>query len=137
MSLCPGLKVLREHNENIVYSCKDSRYVMIGVDMRNTVLLDSFLKIVEGFSDTDMTFLLSEVVLTYMGVNGSNGVIQWVAETLQNCILTVYEQINPYDPFGQVMCSHFRKLGSPLKCIAKYPYENHQVERYRSAVIIL
>lgn len=102
--------------------------------MRNTVLLDSFLKIVDGFSDTDMTFLLSEVVLAYMAVNSCNGVINWVSETFQNAILTVYEQINPFDPFGQVMCSHFKKLGSPLKCIVRYPYENDQKERYKAAV---
>ncbi len=102
--------------------------------MRNTRLLEAFLKIVDGFSETDMTFLLSEVVLTYMAVNSCNSVIRWITETFQNCLLCVYEQINPFDSFGQIMCSHFKKLGSPLKCIQKYPYETDQIERYKSAV---
>ena len=38
-------------------------------DMRNTKLLEVFLMAVENFSETDPTFILSEVVLTYMAVN--------------------------------------------------------------------
>ncbi len=102
--------------------------------MRNTVLLEAFLKAIEGFSENDFTFLLSEVVLTYMAVNSCNSVIKWITETFHNCILSVYEQINPFDPFGQVMCSHFKKLGSPLKCILKYPFEVEQIERYKKIV---
>lgn len=52
----------------------------------------------------------------------------------QNCVLAVYEQINPFDGFGQVMCSHFKKLGSPLKCILKYPTEADQKHRYEQVV---
>ena len=39
------------------------------IDMRNTKLLEAFLQAIEGFSETDPTFILSEVVLTYMAVN--------------------------------------------------------------------
>lgn len=46
-----------------------SNYVLIGVDLRNTKLLEAILKTVDGFQETDPTFLLSEVVLTYMSVN--------------------------------------------------------------------
>ena len=102
--------------------------------MRNTVLLEAFLKTIENFSDRNLTYMLSEVVLTYMAVNSCNSVIKWITETFSNCILNVYEQINPFDGFGQVMCAHFKKLGSPLKCIAKYPYETNQIERYKNAV---
>lgn len=102
--------------------------------MRNTRLLETLLKIVDGFSEFNHTFLLSEVVLTYMAVNSCNGVINWISEMFQNCMLCVYEQMNPFDSFGQVMCSHFKKLGSPLKCIQKYPFEADQKERYKLAV---
>lgn len=46
-----------------------SNYILIGLDMRNTKLLQAILRSIPGFSDTDPTFLLSEVVLTYMAVN--------------------------------------------------------------------
>lgn len=39
------------------------------MDLRNTKLLEAILKTVEGFNETNPTFLLSEVVLTYMAVN--------------------------------------------------------------------
>ena len=51
----------------------------------------------------------------------------------QNCIVTVYEQINPFDAFGQIMCNHFKRLGSPLKCILKYPTQEDQTNRYLAA----
>jgi tRNA wybutosine-synthesizing protein 4 len=107
------------------------------MDMRNTKLLEAFLKAIDDFSDSTPTFLLSEVVLTYMAVNSCNGVIQWIAEVLSDCVVTIYEQINPHDGFGQVMCSHFKKLGSPLKCILKYPTELDQINRYKQAVCTL
>lgn len=53
-----------------------------------------------------------------------------------NSVLTIYEQINPFDGFGQVMCSHFRKLGSALKCILKYPGEIDQINRHKQLVQI-
>ena len=102
--------------------------------MRNTGLLEVILKTINGFSETENTLLLSEVVLTYMAVNSCNSLIKWIAETFSNCALAVYEQINPFDGFGKVMLEHFRKLGSPLKCILKYPTLNSQTERYKHFV---
>ena len=52
----------------------------------------------------------------------------------KNCVLAIYEQINPTDAFGQVMITHFKKLGSPLKSIAKYPTEYHQLKRHLEKV---
>jgi tRNA wybutosine-synthesizing protein 4 len=101
--------------------------------MRNTKLLQTFLKSLEEFSDSDPTFLLSEVVLTYMSTNSCNRLIKWIAETFHNCVLAAYEQIHPFDGFGQIMFGHFKKLGSPLKCILKYPTEQDQIVRYKSA----
>lgn len=31
------------------------------------------------------------------------------------------------------MCNHFKKLGSPLKCILKYPTQRDQLDRYKKA----
>lgn len=130
------------------------------MDLRNTKLLEAILKTVDGFKDSDPTFLLSEVVLTYMAVNrylelvealiffknivvfhihvqkSCNGVLKWISETFQNSVLTIYEQINPFDGFGQVMCTHFKKLGSTLKCILKYPGEQEQIKRHKQLVRI-
>ena len=98
--------------------------------MRKTQLLDAILKAITKFNENEPTLLLSEVVLTYMAVNSGNSVLKWISEMFSNCVLAIYEQISPSDPFGQVMISHFKKLGSPLKCIAKYPTEVHQMKRH-------
>ena len=105
------------------------------MDMRNTKLLEPFLRSIEHFSDAVPTLLISEVVLTYMAVNSCNALLRWISELFVNCMLVAYEQINPHDGFGQVMCAHFAKLGSPLKCILKYPNEQEQIERYTKEVI--
>jgi hypothetical protein len=63
-----------------------------------------------------------------------NRLVRWIAETFHNCVVAAYEQIQPFDGFGQIMYSHFKKLGSPLKCILKYPSELDQIARYKSAV---
>jgi tRNA wybutosine-synthesizing protein 4 len=130
LSLCPDLTKIQDINGNVVYKSEQSNLVLIGIDMRNTKLLETLLKSINQFSDFEPTLLISEVVLTYMGVNSCNSVVKWLNELFQNFILLVYEQINPFDGFGQVMCAHFKKLGSPLKCILKYPYEEDQIKRY-------
>ena len=137
-----------------VYGCEASKFMLIGIDMRNTNLLEVILKTINGFSELENTLLLSEVVLTYMAVNrfsilclntyinifkfilffSCNALIKWIAEIFKNCILAVYEQINPFDGFGQVMLEHFKKLGSPLKCIIKYPTLSSQIDRYKQNV---
>ena len=53
----------------LVYQSLSANYVAIGMDLRNTKLLEAILKTVDGFHDSYPTFLLSEVVLTYMAVN--------------------------------------------------------------------
>ena len=67
-------------------------------------------------------------------ITSCNSVIKWINEFFTNCALVIYEQINPHDGFGKVMCSHFKRLGSPLKCILKYPSEIDQINRYKTSV---
>lgn len=63
-----------------------------------------------------------------------NNLIKWIPETFLNCMIVIYEQVLPNDAFGQVMCAHFKKLGSPLKCIHRYPTRNCQINRYKEMV---
>ena len=119
-----------------VFQSVKSNLLLIGIDLRNSELLEAILKSIPQFNENLPTFLLSEVVMTYMSVKSCNGLIKWIGETFTNCVLTIYEQINPFDPFGEVMCSHFNKLGSPLRCILKYPFEEDQKKRYKNEVRI-
>ena len=53
----------------LVYSSKKGSYVLIGIDLRDTQMLEAMLKLIEEFDDTAPTLFLSEVVMTYMAVN--------------------------------------------------------------------
>ncbi|RNA20898.1 tRNA wybutosine-synthesizing 4 [Brachionus plicatilis] len=135
-NMCQDLVQVKEINGNKVYQSLNSNLLIIGIDLRNTELLEAILKSVSLYDENAPTIFLSEVVMTYMSVKSCNGLLKWISETFSNCFLAVYEQINPFDPFGQVMCSHFAKLGSPLKCILKYPFEYEQKNRYEQMIQI-
>ena len=111
----------------------NEKYSLIGVDMRDSLTLNTLLQTVK-VDETKPTLLLSEVVLTYMGRSSCNRLIQWILDFFQECILCTYEQVLPDDGFGQVMVAHFAKLGSPLKCIHQYPTGDSQVQRYTHLV---
>ena len=129
----------------------NERYSLIGVDMRDSLTLNTLLQTVK-VDENKPTLLLSEVVLTYMGRSSCNRVIQWILDFFQECVLATYEQVERNDPdrwhcddsfplqvlpddgFGQVMVAHFAKLGSPLKCIHQYPTSESQVQRYTQLV---
>ncbi|CAF3397491.1 unnamed protein product [Rotaria sp. Silwood1] len=111
------------------FAVTNEKYSLIGVDMRDSLTLNTLLQTVK-VDETKPTLLISEVVLTYMGRSSCNRVIQWILDFFQECILCTYEQVLPDDGFGQVMVAHFAKLGSPLKCIHQYPTSESQVQRY-------
>lgn len=69
MSCCPNLTKIKDVNGNPVYQCPTSNYFLVGMDIRNTKLLEAFIRSIEGFSNSTPTLIISEVVLTYMAVN--------------------------------------------------------------------
>ena len=74
-----------------------------------------------GFDSNKCTIILTECSTTYVDVKLSNKLLCWLTETLSNFIFIDYEQIRPFDNFGQIMKRHFSKRGSALKCIDFYP----------------
>lgn len=131
LKFCPDMSLLNITNGSFIYKSFIGRYVLIGIDLRDTQLLEAMLKFIEEFDDSAPTLLLSEVVMTYMAVNSCNHILKWIPETFSNSMIAVYEQVLPHDAFGQVMCAHFKKLGSPLKCIYRYPNIENQIKRYK------
>lgn len=63
------------------------------------------------------TLFFSECVLTYVDYEQANNLLQWIQAMFPNCVLAIYEQYCPSDPFGVVMMNHFNKIQSPLKRI--------------------
>ncbi len=70
----------------------NEKYSLIGVDMRDSLTLNTLLQTVK-VDETKPTLLISEVVLTYMGRSSCNRVIQWILDFFQECILCTYEQV--------------------------------------------
>lgn len=66
--------------------------MLIGIDLRDTQLLEAMLKLVDEFDDCVPSLLLSEVVMTYMAVNSCNHILKWIPETLSNSMIVIYEQ---------------------------------------------
>lgn len=52
------------------------------------------------------TLFISECVLIYLPPQNGSAVIEWAAKTFPCGAFCTYEQINPDDPFGQVMVSN-------------------------------
>ncbi|KAK7882308.1 hypothetical protein WMY93_028482 [Mugilogobius chulae] len=106
-----------------------SQYLLLGVDVRELPLMKKALDLA-GFVWTAPTLILSEVVLTYMEVKWSDSIIRWTADHLPQSLFLIYEQIHPFDPFGQIMQEHFRKLNSTLYALQKYPDVEAQRRRF-------
>ncbi|XP_069790588.1 tRNA wybutosine-synthesizing protein 4 isoform X2 [Narcine bancroftii] len=104
-------------------------YKLLGIDLSEIMELDNALREI-GINTACPTLLLSEVVLTYMKNESSSAVIRWAADRFSSAVFVVYEQIRPYDPFGQVMRQHFAQLNSTLHALVRFPGKEAQQKRF-------
>ncbi|XP_005103732.1 tRNA wybutosine-synthesizing protein 4 [Aplysia californica] len=106
-------------------------YHLLGIDLTQLNTLEAALKMC-GLNFEHPTFLFSECVMTYMTRRCSTELVKWAAETFENAVFAMYEQINPDDAFGLFMQNHFHSIGSPLKCINSFPSLDAQVKRFHN-----
>lgn len=106
-----------------------SQYRLLGVDMRELSQMEKGLES-SSFEWMTPTLILSEVVLTYMETKWSDLVISWAAHHLPQSLFIIYEQVRPFDPFGQIMQDHFRKLNTTLHALQQYPDVETQRHRF-------
>lgn len=114
--------------EGTLYVSGDD-YRLLGVDVREETQVEEALA-GAGVDWTAPTLLLSEVVLTYMETQWSDGVIGWSARLFPQSLFVMYEQIRPQDPFGRIMQDHFLKLNSTLHALRDYPDTAAQTQRF-------
>ncbi|BFZ01945.1 hypothetical protein BsWGS_04985 [Bradybaena similaris] len=117
----------RPLSPHIELSCSD--YHLLGVDLTQLNTLEAALKMC-GLDFECPTLLLSECVMTYMTRRCSTELVKWAAETFEEAIFGMYEQMNPDDAFGLFMQNHFHSIGSPLKCINAFPSLDSQRQRF-------
>ena len=107
-------------------------YALVGADMRD---LDSFTHaLLSAGVDLSLPILfLSECVLIYMAPSASNAVLGWIARAFTGGSLVLnYEQIHPFDAFGQTMIDNLRARGCDLLGLTSYPTLDAHRARYLS-----
>ncbi|EEB10512.1 leucine carboxyl methyltransferase, putative [Pediculus humanus corporis] len=108
-----------------------SNYILVEADLSKINELETI------FNDINIeynipTLFLSECVITYMHVEKSNQLLEWIAKKFQNGAFINYEQIHPNDGFGTIMLKHFDKLQSSLFSVKKYPDCDSHYLRYKN-----
>jgi len=106
-----------------------SDYALLGVDMRNLPTLSSLL-LSHKIDISLPTLFLSECVLIYMNPTDSSKLISWTSEVFSKTMFIIYEQIHPFDAFGEVMLNNLQSRGIPLASIKAYPDLNAQKKRF-------
>lgn len=116
----------------IINGCLTSlNYKIIPCDLTKFQDLEAFF--VELNIDTSApTLFFSEVVLAYINYDKAVELLLWIKRKFENCITAVFEQIQPYDAFGQVMVKHFKKLNSPLQRVHKLSTVQDHIELLQS-----
>ncbi|CAL8578501.1 tRNA methyltransferase ppm2, variant 3 [Xanthoria parietina] len=113
---------------------RSNRYVGVGCDLRDIARLSKALE--EELQIGNCLVLCSaEVSITYMDVDAADALITWAVQ-YDNIRFCMLEQLLPQGqkhPFAQKMMQHFVKLGTPLRCVQKYPLLQDQEERFLRA----
>jgi tRNA wybutosine-synthesizing protein 4 len=78
------------------------------------------------------TLFISECVLVYVDPESSGNIIEWIAKCFPLASFITYEQINPYDAFGEQMMSNLKRRGCELKGIQAHPDLPSQESRFLS-----
>ncbi|XP_037358227.1 tRNA wybutosine-synthesizing protein 4 [Talpa occidentalis] len=107
-------------------------YRILGLDLRQVQQLDQALT-AAGLDIAAPTLLLAEAVLTYLEPDHAAALVAWAAQRFPNALFVIYEQMRPFDAFGQVMQQHFRQLNSPLHGLDRFPDVEAQQHRFLQA----
>ncbi|KAL8891899.1 MAG: hypothetical protein Q9215_001111 [Flavoplaca cf. flavocitrina] len=113
---------------------RSNRYMGLGCDLRDIARLDKILE--EELQIRRCLVLCSaEVSITYMDVDAADALITWAAQydDVRFCLL---EQLLPdgqEHPFALKMMQHFANLGTPLRCVQRYPLLQDQETRFLRA----
>ncbi|KAI4263522.1 MAG: hypothetical protein L6R42_001328, partial [Xanthoria sp. 1 TBL-2021] len=113
---------------------RSNRYVGVGCDLRDISRLSKTLE-EELQIGSCLVLCSAEVSITYMDVDAADALITWAAQydDVRFCML---EQLLPQGqehPFAQKMIQHFVNLGTPLRCVQKYPLLQDQETRFLRA----
>ena len=124
---------------NCLHACQ---YHLLECDLNDTASLDHMIDTVNFWAEergwthwdwTNPTLVISECVLTFLPVDASDRVMEWIATRLSTCMFVYYEQIRPWDAFANQMLNHFESIGAPVHSIFTYPEIDDQLGRLRES----
>eukprot|EP00095_Tigriopus_kingsejongensis_P000532 maker-scaffold356_size197960-snap-gene-0.35 protein:Tk00532 transcript:maker-scaffold356_size197960-snap-gene-0.35-mRNA-1 annotation:"trna wybutosine-synthesizing protein 4" len=103
-------------------------YALIGCDLTDiSGLWDKLGQC--GFKPSLLTVIVSECALTYVPEAAVSGLIRHLVHRLDRVQFFLYEQIQPHDSFGQIMCNHFQNRNTPLRNVASFPTVGDHIRR--------
>jgi tRNA wybutosine-synthesizing protein 4 len=112
--------------------CFAKDYCILSGDLRKWTAFSERLVKDCGLDLSLPTIVLSECVLIYLQKQYSDAIVNW-AGSLQESFFVTYEQINPDDPFGQVMIRNLKTRNIDLHGIHSYPSLDRQIDRYKKS----
>ncbi|XP_024958808.1 leucine carboxyl methyltransferase 1 homolog isoform X2 [Cynara cardunculus var. scolymus] len=106
--------VLSEKGEVI-----SDHYKLLPIDLRD---IQSLNDLILAHMDPSLpTFIIAECVLIYLDPDPSRAIVEWASRAFSTSIFFLYEQILPYDAFGQQMIRNLESRGCGLLGIYATP----------------
>ncbi|KAJ9556614.1 hypothetical protein OSB04_011228 [Centaurea solstitialis] len=106
--------ICREKGEVI-----SDHYKLLPIDLRDIQTLNDL--ILAHMDPSLPTFIIAECVLIYLDPDPSRAIVEWASRTFSTSVFFLYEQILPYDAFGQQMIRNLESRGCGLLGIYATP----------------
>ena len=113
--------------QNFIYD--QGKLALIGCNLVQSQDLKRQLRLC-GFDFQARTLILTECSTTYMENEDVNRLLGLLRAEIDSFAFISYEQIRPFDTFGQIMVEHFKQRNSALKCVTHFPTIKDHKERF-------
>lgn len=111
----PTASISRENGEVL-----GENYKLLPVDLRDIQRLNNVIALA-NLDPSLPTFIIAECVLIYLDPESSRSIVGWAAKTFSSAVFFLYEQIHPYDAFGEQMIRNLECRGCGLLGIYATP----------------
>ncbi|XP_024958810.1 leucine carboxyl methyltransferase 1 homolog isoform X3 [Cynara cardunculus var. scolymus] len=114
VKISESASICREKGEVI-----SDHYKLLPIDLRD---IQSLNDLILAHMDPSLpTFIIAECVLIYLDPDPSRAIVEWASRAFSTSIFFLYEQILPYDAFGQQMIRNLESRGCGLLGIYATP----------------